>query len=53
MEQNRELIREGLRLAESALGSGRVGSYAIQAAIAGAHARAASPTETDWRDMVA
>jgi RNA polymerase sigma-70 factor, ECF subfamily len=50
---NREVIREGLMLVESALGSGRVGPYTIQAAIAGAHARAVSPAETDWRDIEA
>jgi RNA polymerase sigma-70 factor, ECF subfamily len=50
---NREQIREGLALVESALRSGPVGSYSIQAAIAGVHARANNPAETDWRDIAA
>jgi RNA polymerase sigma-70 factor, ECF subfamily len=50
---NQEQIREGLELVESALRSGPVGPYAIQAAIAGVHARATSPADTDWRDIAA
>jgi RNA polymerase sigma-70 factor, ECF subfamily len=50
---NRQQIREGLVLVESALRSGPVGPYAIEAAIAGVHARADSPAETDWRDIAA
>ena|SRR6266851_294968 len=50
---NREQIREGLALVESALRAGQVGPYAIQAAIAGVHARADSPAQTDWRDIAA
>jgi RNA polymerase sigma-70 factor, ECF subfamily len=50
---NRDQIREGLMLVESALRSGPVGPYAIQAAIAGAHARADNPAATDWHDIAA
>ena len=50
---NREQIREGLLLVESALRSGPVGPYAVQAAIAGVHARADNPAETDWQDIAA
>ena len=50
---NSEQIREGLMLVESALRSAPVGPYAIQAAIAGVHARADSPEETDWHDIAA
>jgi RNA polymerase sigma-70 factor (ECF subfamily) len=50
---NRDQIREGLVLVESALRAGPVGPYVIEAAIAGVHARASSPADTDWRDIVA
>ena len=50
---NSEQIREGLMLMDSALRLGPVGPYAIQAAIAGAHARASSPAETDWHNIAA
>jgi RNA polymerase sigma-70 factor (ECF subfamily) len=50
---NGEQIREGLVLVELALRPGPVGPYAIQAAIAGAHARAESPAQTDWHDIAA
>jgi RNA polymerase sigma-70 factor (ECF subfamily) len=43
------LIAEGLALAGRALGSGPVGPYALQAAIAAVHAGAATPAATDWR----
>ncbi|MGH8280218.1 MAG: RNA polymerase sigma factor [Gammaproteobacteria bacterium] len=49
---NREQIKEGLALAERALGSGRAGSYTLQAAIASEHARAASSATTDWNRIV-
>ena len=42
-------IETGLRLLERATRMGPAGPYALQAAIAGEHARAASPAETDWR----
>jgi len=43
------LVRRGLAALERAegLGSG-LGPYALQAAIAACHARARTPTETDW-----
>jgi RNA polymerase sigma-70 factor (ECF subfamily) len=46
-------IAEGLVLVERALRSGRPGPYALQAAIAAVHARAARPAQTDWRQIVA
>ncbi len=48
---NRAQIDEGLALVENAIRRGRAGPYAIQAAIAALHARAASPAETDWRQI--
>lgn len=49
---NQQQIREGLSLVESALREGPPGPYALQAAIAAVHARAARPEETDWRQIV-
>jgi RNA polymerase sigma-70 factor (ECF subfamily) len=54
-EQDRSLWRrnevdEGLRLADRA---GAAGPYALQAAIAAEHARAARPDATDWRRIAA
>jgi RNA polymerase sigma-70 factor (ECF subfamily) len=48
---NREYIRQGLALVESALQSRPPGSYALQAAIAGVHAQAETAEETDWRQI--
>ena len=48
---NQSQIAEGLALIEATLRRGRAGSYAIQAAIAALHSRAASPAETDWRQI--
>jgi RNA polymerase sigma-70 factor (ECF subfamily) len=48
---NRSQIAEGLALIEATLRRGRAGPYAIQAAIAALHSRAASPAETDWRQI--
>lgn len=50
---NREHIAEGLALAQRALGSGRVGAYTVQAAIAAVHAGAATASATDWARIVA
>jgi len=50
---DRDAIREGLSLVEAALRAGPPGSYALQAAIAGVHARAARAEETDWREIAA
>jgi RNA polymerase sigma-70 factor, ECF subfamily len=45
---NREQIREGLTLVDTALSDGPAGPYVIQAAIASAHARASRAADTDW-----
>jgi RNA polymerase sigma-70 factor (ECF subfamily) len=50
---DREEIREGIALTESALREGGPGFYALQAAIAAVHAEAARAEETDWRQIVA
>jgi RNA polymerase sigma-70 factor (ECF subfamily) len=57
-EQNRELwnreqIREGLALVERVLDEAPAGPYALQAAIAGVHARAQRTEDTDWRQIAA
>jgi RNA polymerase sigma-70 factor, ECF subfamily len=49
----REQIAEGLQLVERSLSSRRIGSYTLQAAIAAVHARAESPEQTDWKQIVA
>jgi RNA polymerase sigma-70 factor (ECF subfamily) len=45
---NRQAIEAGLERLERALRAGVRSSYALQAAIAALHARAATPSETDW-----
>jgi RNA polymerase sigma-70 factor (ECF subfamily) len=50
---DRNEIEEGLRLVETALPLGRVGSYQLQAAIAAVHAEARSADQTDWPQIVA
>jgi RNA polymerase sigma-70 factor, ECF subfamily len=45
---DRRKVAEGLALVERAFASRIVGSYALQAAIAAAHARAATAEATDW-----
>ncbi|HYD88748.1 MAG TPA: RNA polymerase sigma factor [Vitreimonas sp.] len=45
------LIQEGLALIEKAMRSRKPGPYQIQAAIAGLHARAETPDETDWAEI--
>jgi RNA polymerase sigma-70 factor (ECF subfamily) len=57
-EQDRDLwhgeqIREGTALTESALHSGAVGVYALQASIAALHANAKTPKDTDWPQIAA
>jgi RNA polymerase sigma-70 factor (ECF subfamily) len=47
-----ELITEGSALVEHALVSGRVGPYALQAAIAAVHAEAPNAPATDWAQIV-
>jgi RNA polymerase sigma-70 factor (ECF subfamily) len=48
---NRELIGEGLALIEKALRHNRPGPYQVQAAIAGVHAHALRPEDTDWAEI--
>src|SRR5690348_5993737 len=48
---DRALIDEGLALIDKALRHNRPGPYQIQAAIAGVHAHAARPEETDWTEI--
>jgi RNA polymerase sigma-70 factor (ECF subfamily) len=50
---NREQIHEGMALVESALRTGPIGPYAIEAAIAAVHARANNRADTDWREIAA
>jgi len=50
---DRAAITEGLALVERALRAGPPGAYALQAAIAGVHARAARAADTDWREIAA
>jgi RNA polymerase sigma factor (sigma-70 family) len=51
---DRLLIRRGLAALERAEGlGGAMGPYALQAAIAACHARAATPRDTDWPRIVA
>jgi len=47
------LIAEGRALVGRALGTGRAGPYALQAAVAAAHASAPTPAATDWRRIAA
>jgi RNA polymerase sigma-70 factor (ECF subfamily) len=49
---NRDQIAEGMAFVERAMASGGYGRYAIQAAIAGAHAQAAAAADTDWARIV-
>lgn len=57
-EQDRSLwdsaaIAEGIALVTRALGSGPVGPYQLQAAIAAVHDEAASADDTDWPQILA
>jgi len=49
---DRAAIEEGQRLAVDAFRTGRVGRYALQAAIASLHAIAPGYAETDWRQVL-
>jgi RNA polymerase sigma-70 factor, ECF subfamily len=49
---DRLAIAEGQALAEQALRSGCIGTYALQAAIAAVHADAPSWVETDWVQII-
>lgn len=48
---DREMIAEGLALVDKAMRHRKPGPYQLQAAIAGVHARAASPEVTDWAQI--
>lgn len=48
---DRDRIAEGLALIDKAMRHRRPGAYQIQAAVAGLHARAATPEETDWAQI--
>lgn len=50
---DRKAIDEGLQLVERIFRDGRVGAYAVQAAIAAMHARAPTASDTDWREVAA
>ena len=50
---DRDSIREGVALVESALRDGPVGPYQLQAAIAALHAQAPSAQHTDWPQIAA
>jgi RNA polymerase sigma factor (sigma-70 family) len=47
------LVAEGTAILEKAVRRGQVGEYQVQAAIAAAHDRSPSHTETDWAEIVA
>ncbi len=49
---NAEAIREGLALVGQAINTGAPDRYALQAAIAAVHARAATWEDTDWDEVV-
>ncbi|WP_345627351.1 RNA polymerase sigma factor [Rugosimonospora acidiphila] len=49
---NKNMIREGERLLEQALRSGRPGPYQLHAAIAACHSTAPRAEDTDWRQIV-
>ncbi|MFE6649044.1 RNA polymerase sigma factor [Nocardioides sp. NPDC057772] len=48
-----ETSREGIALVDSVIGTGRPGTYQVQAAIAALHNRAPSAEETDWLQITA
>jgi RNA polymerase sigma-70 factor, ECF subfamily len=50
---DRARIAEGAALVDRALRMGRPGAYQLQAAIAALHDEAATPSDTDWRQIVA
>src|ERR1700683_828470 len=49
---NQEQIAEGSALVKRALSSWQIGSYTLQAAIAGVHAEAPNSAATDWAQIV-
>jgi RNA polymerase sigma-70 factor (ECF subfamily) len=48
---DRDMIAEGLALIDKAARHRRPGPYQVQAAIAGVHAHAARPEDTDWAEI--
>jgi predicted RNA polymerase sigma factor len=50
---DRRLVDEGVALVDAAIGSGRVGEYQVQAAIAALHDRAPTAADTDWWQILA
>jgi RNA polymerase sigma-70 factor, ECF subfamily len=48
---NADMIAEGLALIDKAMRHRRPGPYQLQAAIAGVHAHAARPQDTDWSEI--
>jgi RNA polymerase sigma factor (sigma-70 family) len=50
---DRQAIAEGLALVETAMSSGSVGEYQLQAAIAALHDEAPRYEDTDWRQILA
>ncbi len=50
---HRDQIEQGIALVRQALAMRRPGRYQLQAAIAALHAEAATPAETDWREIAA
>ena len=48
---DRDLIHEGILLAEQALASRRFGPYTLQAAIAAVHSEAPTADATDWKQI--
>src|SRR6266704_2825393 len=53
MRWDRRQIAEGLALLDGVVAEGALGAYAVQAAIAAAHARAARAADTDWKQIAA
>ena len=50
---DRRQIAEGLALLDGVVAEGALGAYAVQAAIAAAHARAERAADTDWKQIAA
>jgi RNA polymerase sigma-70 factor (ECF subfamily) len=48
---NRKMIAEGMALIDKAMRHRQRGPYQVQAAIAALHANAATPDDTDWRQI--
>ena len=48
---DKSMIAEGLALLDKAIRHAKRGPYQVQAAIAALHARAAKPSDTDWKQI--